>query len=347
MKRFLLILFLAILGCSFPVQLTSGTPVPALSNVEGATPTLIQTPASTSTPLATPEPGTEKNPLILALSPSPHPSGEMLAAGEVMAAFIESRTGYRLVTVVPASESELVNAFSKNNAHIAPLSPFAYLIARKNNSVTVALASVREGQMFYGAQFIANRDNGFTSFYDSARGENTAKAVDALKQLEGKKPCWSDATSPSGYVVPLGLLNQAKVQTRSGAFLEGQPSVVRAVYADDICDFGVTFIDARQSPALEANYPDVMEKVIVIWHVGNIIPYENISLSSSLPLEMRRVLQRAFIDLMLTPEGEAAIQTAYGIDELQIAEDAMYQEFENVVAASKLDLSELVGQPQP
>lgn len=334
MKKLLLVLFLAVLGCSFPVQLTSGTRTPI--------PIFTQSPTAVPTPSATAEPGTEKNPLILALAPSPRPSDKMLAAGELIAAFIGSHTGYRLVTVVPSSESDLVEAFNRNNAHIASLSPFAYLLARKSASVTAVLASVRAGQMFYGAQFIANRENGFTPFYDSVRGENTAEAVDALNQLEGKKPCWSDATSPSGYVIPLGLLNQAKVQLRSGAFLEGQPSVVRAVYADDICDFGVTFIDARQSPSLEANYPDVMDKVVVIWRAPNVIPYENISISTALLLEMRRVLQRAFIDLMLTPEGKTAIQTVYGIDDLQIAEDPMYDPFKNYVKESKLDLQELI-----
>ena len=117
---------------------------------------------------------------------------------------------------------------------------------------------------------------------------------------------------------------------------------MRAVYADDICDFGATFIDARQLPALEADYPDVMDRVVVIWRVPKIIPYENISLSNSLPIEMRRVIQRAFIDLMLTPEGKAAIQTAYGIDEFQVVEDAMYADFSLYVNASGLELTTLI-----
>ena len=337
MKKLLFILSLAVIGCSFPVQLTLGTPT--------ASPTSGPTPVFMVTPSATPEPGTEKNPLILALSPSLRPSDEMLAAGETIAAFIESRTGYKLVPVVPASESELVYAFDRGNAHIASLSPFAYLLARENDSITAILASLREGQMFYGAQFIVNRENEFTSFYDPARDENTAEALEALKQFDGKKPCWSDPASPSGYVVPLGLLNQAQVPTRSGAFLGGQPSVVRAVYADDICDFGATFIDARYSPALEADYPDVMDRVIVTWRTPKIIPYENISMSTLLPFEMRRVIQRAFIDLMLTPEGKSAMQSVYGIDEIQIVEDEMYMEFANHVEASGLEPSQLLNPP--
>jgi phosphonate transport system substrate-binding protein len=339
MKKILLPAVLAILACSFPVQIISGTP--------GMTPTSTPPPLPTRTPAVTAEPGSEKNPLILSLSPSPRPSSELLAAGEVIASFIRSRSGYRLVTVAPASELELVQAFGSNNAHIASLSPFAHLLARRNDSVTAVLASVREGRMFYGAQFIANREDDFVPFHDATKKENTADADEALKQLNGKKPCWSDTASPSGYVVPLGLLNRIQVRTRSGAFLEGQPSVVRAVYAGDICDFGATFIDARQSPALEADYPDVMDRVVVIWRLPEVIPYEIISIAASLPLEMRRVLQRAFIDLMLTPEGKAAMQTVYGIDELRIVEDAMYDEFEAYVLDSELDLDELVRQTQP
>jgi len=335
MKKLLLTLSIVIFGCTYPAQLIQGTPTPTLA------PTHL--PTATLTPHPTAEPGTEKNPLILALGVSPHPSEEMLAAGDVIAAFIELRTGYRIVTVAPASESALVDALDKGNAHIASLSPFGYLLARKNDSVTAVMASVHDGQAFYGTQIIANRESGFVSYYDAVRNENTTdQSAEALKQLQDKKPCWSDSTSASAYVVPLGLLNQAQVPTLSGAFLEGQPNVVRAVYASDICDFGATFIDARQSPILEANYADVMERVVVLWRAPNIIPYENISLSNSLPVEMRRVIQRAFIDLILTPEGKAAIQTVYGIDALQIAEDAMYADFELYAKASGLNFADLI-----
>jgi phosphonate transport system substrate-binding protein len=335
MRKLLLALSLAILACSSPVQLILGTPTPI------STPTQIPNPVqATVTP---PELGTEKNPLILALAPSPRSSTDVISAGEVISAFIESRTGYRLVTVAPSSESVLVEALGKGNAHIASLSPFGYLLGRENNSVTAILASMRDDQPFYGTQFIANREGGFVSYFDVERDENTAEAAIALKQFQDRKPCWSDTTSPSAYVVPLGLLTQAQVKVRDAAFLEGQLNVVRAVYADDICNFGATFVDARDLPSLEADYSDVMDRVVVIWRTPKIIPYENISLSNSLPIEMRRVLQRAFIDLMLTPDGKAAIQTAYGIDDFQIAEDVMYDDFALYVKASGLDLAELIS----
>jgi phosphonate transport system substrate-binding protein len=337
MKKLLIILTLTALGCSFPFQLTIGTPT--------AIPTPSETPTLTPTPPTTAEPGSEKNPLILALAPSPRNTEDELSASETLAAQLESLTGYQVVVVAPTTEQEIVDDFGKGNTHIAVLSPFAYLLAFEREDVTAALASVRDNQTLYGAQFIVNRDSEFQSFYDELRGENTAEAEEALIQLNDKKPCWSDEVSPSGYVVPLGLLNQAKVQVGSGAFLEGQPNVVRAVYAADICDFGATFIDARESPSLESDYPDVMDRVTVIWRIPPIIPYEVVAFSTTLPLEMRRVLLRAFTDVMITPEGKAAIQTVYGIDIIQPAEDTLYTEFGEYVAASRLDLVELIKTP--
>ncbi len=337
MKKLLILFTLAILGCSLPVQLVAATPTPTL------TPTATSTP--TQTPAPTAQPGSEQNPLILALAPSPRTSQDVTNAGNELAGQLQQLTGYHFVVVAPTSEVDLVDAFSKGNVHIAVLSPFAYVLARQDALVTVALASVHNNQKLYGAQFIANRDSGFKSFFDAAKGENSAEAKDALIQFNDKKPCWSDPVSPSGYVVPLAVLNQAKVQVRDGAFLEGQSSVVRAVYAADICDFGATYIDARTLPALEVNYPDVMDKVRVVWQIPAVIPYENVSFASSVPLEVRRVLLRAFVDLMTTTEGKTRMQTIYGINALEPAEDDLYVPFTKLVAASGLDLRQLLLGP--
>lgn len=333
MKKVLLILSILSFGCSFPVQILSAD----------ATPTPEPTSIPTITPQPTGELGTESNPLILTLSPSVRPTDEFISAGESIAAFLESRTGYQIVTVIPVSEIKLIESIQNNNAHIFSLSPYGYVISRNNNLSTALLARVKDGEMFYGAQIIVNREKGFDLYFDEIRNENITDDLSlAFKQFQEKKACWSDELSASGYVIPLGLINQAQIQIRSGAFLEGQPNVVRAVYADDICDFGATFIDARTSPILEADYPDVLDKVKVLWRIPNIIPYENISMSNQLPVEMRRVIQRAFIDLMLTPDGKTAMQLVYGFDEIQIVEDAMYAEFIIYTNASGLDLFELI-----
>ncbi len=330
----LLITLLFTLGCSFPLQVTLATP----TAVSASTPTF----APTQTPLATPVPGSDQNPLILALPPSTAPNETVIAAGNVLAAFIEARTGYKVVTIVPASEDSLIETMAKGNANIAVLSPLGYALAFENNAASAMLAQVRNGEMFYGAQLIVNRESEFAVYYDEESGQNTADAASALQQFADKKPCWSDEVSPSGHVIPLGLLNQAQVQVRAGAFLEGQPNVVRGVYADDICDFGATFIDARTSPVLEADYPDVMDKVRVVWRIPEIIPYETIVISPNLSFDVRRNIQRVFIDFMSTPEGKNTLQTIYGFDEMLPVEDSAYTEFITLVKASNLTLLDLI-----
>lgn len=334
MKKLLFILTLLLaIGCNLPT-ISFAPPAPTASPAA---------PATVIVPLQpTAQPGTGANPLILALAPSAHPAEDVIAAGKVLAAQLSARTGYQIVTVVPASETDLVHSFEIGNAQIGVLSPFAYLLAYENGSVTAALANVRNGQALYGAQFIARADAGFKSYFDSAAGKNTTEAEQALAQFQGKKPCWSDSASPSGYVIPLGFLKQAQVQVNDAAFVQGQPTVVRAVYGKGICDFGATYVDARTLPMLQSEHPDVFEKVVVIWRTPAIIPYEQVVLSSNLNPEMKRSLLRAFIDLMGTPEGKTVVQKIYGLDSLQPADDSQYQDFAKYAQASGLDLNTLI-----
>ena len=205
-----------------------------------------------------------------------------------------------------------------------------------------AFARQQGGSAFYGAQFIVRSDGGFLPHFDSVKNENTADVSTALAQFQNKKPCWADPLSPSGYVVPLGFLNEAGVQTNDPAFVVGQPIVVRAVYAQGVCDFGATYIDARTYPGLQDAFPDVLTKVIVVWCTPNIIPYDALVFASNMDNDMRRTLTRAFVDAMDTPDGNSAMQTLYGIAAMQVAQDGKYQDFRKVVKASGLDLKNLV-----
>jgi ABC-type phosphate/phosphonate transport system substrate-binding protein len=333
MKQFLLFFFLGLFACTLPVAGIS-TPVPA------STPLTVSSP--TAAPQPTLPPGSVKNPLLLALAPSAPPADDVITAANELAAKLEALTGYNFVTVAPASEAGLVKLLEAGNANIAALSPLAYLAAYNNTAARAALASTKKGEAFYGAQFITRTSDNYDVFFDPIRAENTADAPEALNQFKDKKPCWSDPESSSGYVIPLGMLNQAKVQTRPGAFVEGQTTVVRAVYSGGICDFGATYIDARENPALEADYPDVKDRVEVIWHIPAIIPYDLIVFSANVTPDVERSLLRAFVDIMTTSDGKALVQKVYGIDELQIVQDAVYEDFRSYVKDSAVQLDELV-----
>ncbi len=321
-------------NCTFPrVDLAIATPT--------LTPFDVAPTDTAPPPLATAELGLAENPLILALPPSTN-SPDQIAAANLIASQFTERTGYTVVTIAPDSYTALVDALDKGNAHIVLLDPYAYTLAYQKGLVYAEYGLIKGEESTYGSQFLATRKGGFQSFYDSAGEENTAEASIALAQFTDKKPCWSDETSASGYVIPLGFLKQNLINTRPPAFVEGQPTVVRSLYASGICDFGATYIDARKFPSLEDQFPDLLEQVIVVWHTPNIIPYNIIAFSTNMPEGMRTLFSDQIAALMQTDNGRAAFKTAYGVEGLQVVNDGFYQDFRTYVDESGVDLTTLV-----
>ena len=305
-----------------------------------ATETPIPLPPETdvATLPSTGELGLAENPLILALAPSANSPEQINAAREIANQLME-RTGYVVVTVAPDSYAELIDALEKGNAHIVLLDPLSYALAYQNDLVRAQFAVVQDdGKIKYGTQFLAPRKSGFTSYFDDETGENTTTINSALIQFSDKKPCWSEETSPSGYVIPLGLLNQAQVQTRPAAFVGGQTTVVRSLYVGGICDFGASYIDARKFPSLEDEYPDLVEQVLVIWRSSEIIPYEVLAFSSQMPQNMRDLFADLIPAIFQTDSGNAAFKIAFDIESLQAVNDGDFREFHLAAEASRVDL---------
>jgi phosphonate transport system substrate-binding protein len=324
-------------NCTFP-GLNPPKPTPTPSPV----PSPAVTPTDTApAPFAPAQLGLAENPLILALPPSAN-TAEQIAAAKTIAAQFTQRTGYTVVTIVPDSYTALVDALEKGNAHIVLLDPYAYELAYQRGLVNAAYGVMKDGKSLYGAQFLATRKGGFQSYYDDVSEENTEDASVALAQFADKKPCWSDETSESGYVIPQGYLNANQVVTKPAAFVQGHPTVVRSLYATGICDFGATYVDAREFPSLMDEFPDLKEQVIVAWRIPEIIPYNILAFSSSMPEEMRSLFSTQVAAILQTDEGRKAFKTAYDIEELQVVNDGFYSEFRKYLEASAIDLTTLV-----
>jgi len=286
--------------------------------------------------------GTLENPIIVALPPGSSGDEERVNAGKAFAEQLSEITGHTFVVVAPESYRKLVEAMGQGNAHIAVLSPYAYALAHESGYASAAFASLESGEKAYGAQFIARTDAGFKSYFDANREENKVEAVTALSQFRNKKPCWPDETSPSGYVIPIGFLSQSDVPVRSGAILQGQPTVVRAVYVGGICDFGATYIDARKFPAVLDEYPDVLEQVEVIWRIPSIIPYDILVIAHDLSPEIAQAIRDALFRITGMQAGRSILGKAYGIQEWERITDAFYEEFRVALDASGIDLHSLL-----
>jgi phosphonate transport system substrate-binding protein len=297
----------------------------------------IPRPTPTSAPV-----GTIENPLVVALLPGSVSDATRVEAGKAFAEQLSEVTGYTFVVVAPESYAKLVQAMGKGNVHVAVLSPYAYGLAYKLGFASAAFARVRSGEKAYGAQFIARADAGYQSYYDGFRGENLGDAVTALSQFRDKKPCWPDEVSPSGYVIPAGILAHNDIPLRTAAILQGQPTVVRAVYVGGICDFGATYIDARAFPAVLDEYPDVLDEVKIIWRIPPIIPYEILAVAQDLSPELDQAVRDALFRITGMQAGRQVLGQAYGIDEWERVTDAFYDEFRLYLDASGVELDSLL-----
>ena len=334
------LLKLVIVPCSLiailaACNLTTAAPTPTPAA------TVTAPPAPTVSPTPAPLLGQDANPILLALPPSQSLDSVTVANGQTLATLLEEQTGYRVVAVAPTNYSELIESLRVGNAHIAVLTPFAIAQAYQKDAVQAAFASTQNGVASIGAQFIARSDR-FTAYFDPSSGKNTAEAVQALAQFNGKKPCWTEPTSPSGYLIPSGLLGWYKIPTQEGAFLQSQFAVVRAVRAGEICDFGGTYIDARAYPALKDEYPQIMNEVVVIWQVPTIIPYDGIFLSKTVPADTAVQLKRALDLIYATDSGKTILDSLFHFKGMIPVEDIFYTEFTRALTSSDADLNSLV-----
>ena len=308
---------------------TAATPTPVAPPVATEPPTAVP-PPPTDTPVPPPTAnplGTAAQPLIMALAPSANTT-TLMAGGDAIAAKLTELTGYVIKTTVPTSYAAQIEAMGSGNAQIGWLPPAAFIVAHAKGYADIAMVTLRNGADHYGFQYIANVAQGFTVYYDPKTGKNTADAATALAQFAGKKPCWTDPLSASGYLVPAGFLASNKIKTSAGAWVQGHPTVVKSVYLSpkgEICNFGATYIPMAD---ISKDFPDVAAKVVTIWISDPIIPNDTVAFSKDVPADMRAKLTEALTTLGNSTDGQALLKSGgYSIGGLKAVDDSFFDDF--------------------
>ncbi len=322
---------------------TAPTVAPTVAPTQPPKPTDTAVPP-TAEPTAVPL-GSAEHPIIMAIAPSAT-TDELIASGDAIAKLLSDETGLTIKAVVPTNYKAMIEAMCSGNGQIGWLPPFAYLLAHQTmakdaqgNDVAcadVAAITLRNGLDHYATQFVANKAAGFTA-YEPGSDPNVA-----LKQFDKKKPCWTDPLSASGYVIPASLVAASGAKPATAAFVQGHPTVIRAVYAGGICDFGATFVDARTNSAIQKDLPDVNDKVQVIYQTGNIIPNDTVGFAYDVPADLRTKLGDALMKVSQSEDGAAALKALYSIDGLKATDDTFFDEFRVLLAASGIDIASLV-----
>ncbi|MFP4330213.1 MAG: phosphate/phosphite/phosphonate ABC transporter substrate-binding protein [Alkalispirochaetaceae bacterium] len=271
--------------------------------------------------------GTEENPIVWALVPSGE-TQQIVAGADDFARMLEEETGYAFETVVATDYAGVIEALASDppEAHMTALNTFGAILAAERGVAEVALVAVRYGRPFYDGQILAHRDAG----------------IETIADLAGKSFARPDPNSTSGWIVPSIVMAAAGVDAPEelAEVLDagGHGGVVSAIYSGS-ADAGSTFIDARDG--VEEDFADVKDVVVKIDEFGP-IPNDGIQYSTMMDPDMRENITEAFLRLMETEEGAAAMESVYEWTEVIEQTDSFYDPFRQVLQASGLDLQTFI-----
>lgn len=244
---------------------------------------------------------------------------------EPLAERLSQELGVKVVGEVMTNYTALVEAMGANQVHIGFIPAFGYVQANEQYGVEVILKSERYGSGTYRAQYLVRADSG----------------IESLADLEGKIWAYGDQGSTSGYLFPANQLME-KFDIETAADLENEffASTVQTGGHDNSAievyeggaDVATTFEDVRSD--LEEEYPDIMEKLVVLDYTED-IPNDTISVTKELDDKLVQKIKDAFLGFNEDTKMIEIMNEVYNWDAIIDATDAEYQVVKDTYAKFK------------
>ncbi len=288
--------------------------------------------------------GSPDNAIVIAFVPL----GDLVKvtkAGDSLAACLNQITGLSFRTYIGNTPTATVEALGSEKAQVGFLNTFSALLAKQKYGVFPAMFTLRTynsndidpdkalaGQLepFYRSQFIAN----------------TASGIQSLQDLKGKKFCFVNPSSTSGYIIPRIVLKangvdpdrdfSATVNTNS------HNDVATAVYQGD-CDAGVTYINVLSDPSanLAAKFPDILQKVKP-FVVTERFPNDGIQFINSLDPKLQAAIVEGLLAMSSNPSGQYTLKGLYNYTTLQKVDPNAYDAWLTLLQEAGVDPATLV-----
>ncbi len=301
----------------------------------------------TSTTQPTVQIGLEESPIVIGYIVSGNQTNIQNFADSMIAA-LEEKTAYKIRFEMFENPQQAFDNLRQGDVHFIFIQPLTYLAASERDLIVPLLVSNHFGLYNYGTQFFANRDSGFITYFDELTNKSTTTADFALRQFEGKRPCWTEPSSLSGTIVPHGILAKNGVSFFPPAYLQNPSATIRALYIKGICDFGATYSysgDPRTSSQVINDLPDVMDRILIIWQSDAIIPSLGLSVSVTVPPQVQSDIKNAFISLIADENGKTIVSDAlqYDIQGFLSIEDDYYDALRELVKAANINPYQHLG----
>lgn len=195
--------------------------------------------------------------------------------------YLEKQIGRRIEIVVPKTYRELRDGLMAGTLHLAKLPPLQYVQARRVAPDLPILAShVYEGARTYQGYLLIRSDSDYND----------------LKAIRGRKICYTDPGSTSGYLLPRFFLRKQGIDPDT-YFQEPRFSGSHSAAMRDLlggkCDVAAIYSGALFS-ATNLGIPSRRLRILL---VTGLLPEDLIAASPKLGATLREKIRRALLDL--------------------------------------------------
>jgi phosphonate transport system substrate-binding protein len=276
--------------------------------------------------------GSQKNPVKFYFVPSVD-TQTISSNSKDMVKFLHDKTGLYFKTGIPASYIAVVEAFGAKRADFCIMNPFGYLLANKKYGALAKMTMIRHGQATYCGQILAHVDSG----------------IKKLNDINGKRFAFTDASSTSGYLMPMALFKENGIKPSQKVFAVKHDNVVSMIYQRQV-DAGATYYtppapdgscrDARMR--VKTQFPDVEQKVVIIEKTAP-IPNDPLVVRKGIPDEIVKKVINALLAFVDTLKGKSVFYDIYGAQNMISAQDSDYDSLRKIVHANAADAQDLIS----
>ena len=273
--------------------------------------------------------GSADNPITIAFVPSGD-SGKIAKASSALSDCLNKITGLNFKIQTGTSYLAAVQAMGANKAQVGFLSTAAIVAAEEQYGIIPVLANLRA----YSTNAVdPDKDQAgkLEPYYKGQFIANVASSIKSFADLKGKKFCFVDPLSASGYIIPRMVLSANGVNPDkdfTATINAGSHDKVGiAVYNGD-CDAGVTYIDVLtdKTANLQAKYPDITTKVQAFADTDR-IPNDGVQFVKTLDPKLQSAITDALLAMVADPGGKAVISGLYSINSFQKIDATFYDAF--------------------
>lgn len=282
-------------------------------------PVPTEKPVAVEAPTPTPEPEAPTlNKIVFVLSPG---SG----THEGFNAFLQKELGIDTAVVAPGDYKTIVDALRADEAHIAYLPSWPYMVSHHKADMEVILVGQSQGKTEYQSQWLVSAKS----------------PIKTLADLKGKAIAFTAPTSASGFLYPTAALFEASVLTASDdptvIFKDVQFSGSDKDALHQLTHAKIDAVAVREDAPAKYLTEEEQKSIRVI-HSKGPVPADCIAVRNTLPEDVKARIKTALLKLN-APENAQILKDVFGVDALVESQHYQYTEtLQNVIETADFPL---------